>query len=747
MKSKIKTTLSVLSWILVVGLFAWLMIFLNNASTKAEDKEEAWVADAKTEAEKGWELVSENDNLKLFFDPARVQLMVEDKINHVKWFSNPENAENDSVAFGGNKSAVKAIMNVTYVDEQGSSYKINSQSDCIQNKTYSYEYKDGGVYVNLQFEKQAFEIPCFFKIEDDRFVASILNDEVKHHGKLKIAKIDFLPFFGAGNINDDGYLVVPDGSGALINFNNMKQTYQSYSQSVYGRNLAINVNSFLLCEKNATMPVFGIKRNDDAFLAVITSGEYQAEIKAEVSRKTTENNIAYSSVVYIQAENNTLMAGSNDEEVTTILSPQDIGDKPYEVSFFFLNKGAGYSEMAARYREYLVNEKGMEKTDSVRKAVHLNFLGEIMVQKTFLGVPYKTVEPLTSFEELTKIAKSLHDDSVNDFDVSMNYVAKGGTKSKIPTKLTIDSALGGKKGYLKAKDELENTGSDLFLIYDPINIWKFGNGFSSMQAARNATRSSAIQYQYKLTNGSKDTSKPYAYLVTPTKVPEIVSKLTNSAEKAGVSNLGLTMLGQVMYADYRKDNVSMNETGELFESALQSADTNLGRVMLDDANAYGFPYADSIINVPVNSSKYDVEDEAIPFYQMVVNGYANIYGEPVNASGNIRDELLRMAAFGVSPSFQLMNKSPEAIKDTYYRQYYATYWGDWKTVVEDTVKEFSSLDVVSGRTMVGYQMLDNNVSCTTYDNGVLVYVNYSKEDQSVDGITVKAQSFVVKEGK
>lgn len=66
MKSKIKTTLSVLSWILVVGLFAWLMIFLNNASTKAEGKEEAWVADAKTEAEKGWELVSENDNLKLF---------------------------------------------------------------------------------------------------------------------------------------------------------------------------------------------------------------------------------------------------------------------------------------------------------------------------------------------------------------------------------------------------------------------------------------------------------------------------------------------------------------------------------------------------------------------------------------------------------------------------------------------------------------------------------------------------------
>ena len=38
-----------------------------------------------------------------------------------------------------------------------------------------------------------------------------------------------------------------------------------------------------------------------------------------------------------------------------------------------------------------------------------------------------------------------------------------------------------------------------------------------------------------------------------------------------------------------------------------------------------------------------------------------------------------------------------------------------------------------------------NVTKVTYDNGVVIYVNYSEQDQTVDGVTVSALSYKVGE--
>ena len=58
----------------------------------------------------------------------------------------------------------------------------------------------------------------------------------------------------------------------------------------------------------------------------------------------------------------------------------------------------------------------------------------------------------------------------------------------------------------------------------------------------------------------------------------------------------------------------------ILEKNFAAADEKVGSILADQANAYALPYADHIINVPLSSSKFDIFDAEIPFYQIVMHG-------------------------------------------------------------------------------------------------------------------------------
>lgn len=735
-------------YLAMLGVFIGLVTFLNQSSQNAAKEEMDWKPEAVQGIPEGWELAAENQAMELYFEPSSVQFMVKDKVSGAEWRSNPEKAAEDPIAFGQNKTRVQSLLELSYVDDQSNFYTANSFADSVQADTYTYEYRDNGVYVNLQFAKQGFEIPCYFGIGEDRFVARIFSDQIRQHGKLQVAGIVFLPYLGAGSLEEEGYLLVPDGSGALIRFNNQKQSYPSYSQKVYGRNLALNVQNRTLVTQDATMPVFGIQKGSDALLAVITEGEYQAEIKAEISRKLTSNNAVYSNVLYIQSESNTLLSGSDNEESVIMLSPQHNQFPYYEVSYFFLEKDAGYTGMASRYRQYLIEEKGMRKeAGAEQKSVNLAFLGGIEVSKTFLGVPYRAVEALTTFDDLTDTVLSLQQQAGSTFQVSMSYLEKGGSRNKIPTSLTYEGALGGEKGYGKLEKALKEAQVPFYPVYDTVTIRKAGNGYRDYQGVRNVSRSASPQYDYLLTSGDRDTGKKPSYLVSPKYEDKIMTSLLASAKKKGISSLGLTGISNKMYGDYRSESISDNETGACWEAALGKADACAESLLLQGAYAYAFPYADVITEAPVFSSQFDMEDEAVPFYEMVVGGSAALYSAPVNESGNTREMLLRAVEYGVSPTFRLMTAKRDALQDTDYQQYYSLCWGDWQPEILAVLEELKSLDNVFGQRITGHRNLGGGVYATTFAGGETVYVNYGREDVTVEGVSVPAQGFVRKGDK
>jgi len=71
-------------------------------------------------------------------------------------------------------------------------------------------------------ERPAFTITLRYALEGNSLVVSVPFDRIAYNHSYPIVRLDVLPFFGAGGLDDEGYLLVPDGSGAIINFNNGK---------------------------------------------------------------------------------------------------------------------------------------------------------------------------------------------------------------------------------------------------------------------------------------------------------------------------------------------------------------------------------------------------------------------------------------------------------------------------------------------------------------------------------------------
>ena len=71
-------------------------------------------------------------------------------------------------------------------------------------------------------ESVYFIVPLEYRLEDDGVIVSVPTSKIEEYGEAKIYRIQLLRYMGAGGQDEKGYIVVPNGSGSIINFNNGK---------------------------------------------------------------------------------------------------------------------------------------------------------------------------------------------------------------------------------------------------------------------------------------------------------------------------------------------------------------------------------------------------------------------------------------------------------------------------------------------------------------------------------------------
>jgi len=708
---------------------------------------------AKAEAgPAGSQRVAENGSLALDFNPETAEIHVTDLSSGTVWSSNPDDLKDDKIAKGTKKMDLQAQLLVDYVDAQAKPFQLNNYTGSIKEKKFTWSKIVGGIEVTFQFPKAELAIPVSYKLAEDSFSAEISTGGITQGEKYKLVNISLLPYFGAGSLKDEGYLFVPDGSGALIHFNNGKAIYKSYNDRVYGGDKALTLSHSSEVKEDIKLPVYGLRKNGHAFLAVIEEGVYQAGIAAEVSFKSNQYNSVHSYFNAVESESNLIMEGTANEKQVLRLSESQVEGTPFKVRYYFLNgEAADYSGMAVKYREYLTKQQGVTAKDGEVKEqipLLLDLLGGVEKRKTFLGIPYKTVEALTTYKEVQAVADRLQKDGLNNLAIRYEGWMKGGALGKVSTSVKAESNLGGKKQFTRLAASLKAQGVAFYPAVNPVEFHEGGNGFYKFfDVAKGISRGPALQYEFRLSDGTKDPDRSPWYLLKPESVKESLKKFTAAAADKGLEHVALQGIGSTVYSDFRKHSLSKNSVGAVWEEGLKSAQGQVQGLMFNHASAYTFPYAETLSDVPLYSSGYDLEDAAVPFYSIAVSGLLPAFSEPVNLSGDSARYMLKLIETGTYPAYRFIAGHASQLKGTDFDNLYSAEFGLW---ADEVVKQYTDLNKalaqVSGHPITGHERLSEGVYRTVFSGGITVIVNYTDEAVTVDGSRVAGLGYLVQSG-
>ena len=277
-------------------LFAWLLtfilLFVSSFVVSGEpDNNIAGAANAALPSGNMENICTKGD-FTLFASMLTGEFAVRNNASGKIWYSNPADKENDPFA-GTDKSKTFSLLALQYIEEDTLVQGFITGYEAQENGGVSVEKTDDGISVFYKYDDLRIAVPLDISLTDKGIKASINVKKIHEESNKKILNISMLPYFCAGNTKDDGYIVVPDGCGALIDFNSGRQDFASYSQPLYGRDVTVSGDTNTKQEENSALPLFGIKKGDMGFAAIITKGDAAASIVAGVSKKGSGYNNTY----------------------------------------------------------------------------------------------------------------------------------------------------------------------------------------------------------------------------------------------------------------------------------------------------------------------------------------------------------------------------------------------------------------------------------------------------------------------
>ena len=288
---------------------------------------------------------------------------------------------------------------------------------------------------------------------------------------------------------------MPDGCGALMHLSN--KSMQEYSQNLYNKDAALNLPNKPLNQESATLPVFGIKADKEAFLSVITAGDSSAVFHAAPVGYFSSRAIGY--VEYILRTNDTYIMDETSIEAVeyTLYQNKEIELSSIEQRYYFLEKDqADYNGMAARYKKYLIDEEGL-KAQEINTDLLIDFYAAVRKSESIAGFLVNNVKPLSTVDEMSNALNSLYANSRASVSVRIMSYSKNGLSGKIDTSLLPASRVGSLAD-LKALNQLVvSHGGILSLGADLVNFKNAANGINtSDDTVKNFSNSPVYTYDF-----------------------------------------------------------------------------------------------------------------------------------------------------------------------------------------------------------------------------------------------------------
>ncbi|MCR4735187.1 MAG: hypothetical protein K5829_09310 [Treponema sp.] len=593
----------------------------------------------------------------------------------------------------------------------------------------------------------AFNITVHYKLEGDSLVVEVPFDDILYKRAYPIVQLSVLPYFGAAGTSEEGFLFVPEGGGSLIDFNNGKTRQNGYYADVYGWDYASD-RSAVIKETRVAYPVFGESEGDSSFISIIKNGAEYAGITAEISGKLASYN-------YVRADYK-MIHGEQFEVSTRNTSAQysyephlPAGEKITQVYKFI--PSPSYVDMATSYREYLFGNS--KRTQNKTMPIAVEIVGAVDKVQQVMGLPKTMPYKLTSYSEAAEIIKSLDNElGIKNSSIKLSGFFNGGIRQKMLNNFSWINSLGGASGIKKMLNEVSNTSAKLYLDGTMQFAYRTGStaGFNRYRdPARFASDEVCKLQEYSpVWYGKLDTLDSY-FLLRPSNIAHASDVFIKNAKKYGFESISYRDNGYQLSADYNDSRlVSRGQARIQQQEKMKLAnDEGLG-IMINAGNDYALPYTDFITNMTQHGNSYAIIDRQVPFYQIALHGYKNYAGSAVNLGYEINQAVLESAETGAGLYFVFMHEPEKILQETNYTEYYAACFDTWKDRLKNIYSRYNSeLNPVSNSLISDHEYISDSVTCTSFDNGYDVIVNFGYVDYTTDsGAVIPARDYKVIKG-
>lgn len=694
-----------------------------------------------------YEKIAESKNLELYFDDNKGTIQVKNTESGYVWKTVVE--EEDYPINDLNQQWSGYLQSMFTID-----YNDITKRDVPPATTYAgndcdyleVQYLDNGVEVKYGFTDIGLFVTFQYLLENGRFIVRIPYEGYEENLQYCITSIDVLPFFGSAKDDVDGYMLYPDGSGALTSYGNVSNRTSKVKQGILNSysNKRVDIEEFLY-EDNyeryvASVPLFGIKNNNDALMAVATDGAEETGIITYPSGIVVDlNHINFE--VYVRSvfnvdmfniatEDDTVATGKEIQRIDEKILPQD-----REFTYFmFSGEDANYSKMADAYRQYLIEEDRLANTieDGSEIPLALEFLMGV-TEAQMISEKYIT---MTSFEDMISILERLKSQGVENSKILLSSWQKGGVS--YPEYWPIARQIGGVKGLEKVNEYLlDNPGNDLFLENNFTFAIKENGDFS----ATNDVVYSGVNIPITLNNYDTETWYMLNPQVTYDRAMDFVKEI-NPFEQVGV---GYEYLGRMVYPDYNKANsFTRNETLELWKKLFSDTKTEGKKIAIEGFHDYTYANADYLYSVPLNSYGLAITDASVPFVQMVISGLIPYSSKAGNLSYDLDIQKLQWIEYGSLPYFSLTYEDAILLKETKYNSLFTSTYDKWEERVVSVYKEFKdNFSHIYGQQMILHEIIDNDLVKIGYEDGTIIYLNYSDEIRTIEGHTIPQKNYII----
>ena len=374
--------------------------------------------------------------------------------------------------------------------------------------------------------------------------------------------------------------------------------------------------------------------------------------------------------------------------------------------------------MAMAYRDYL-EKRGILSPLAETSAdipLYIEAFGALEVVEKIASIPVEVMKPLTSAQDVITMYEELSGKGATNINFKLTGYANGGMFATVPKNLKWEKAVTRDLSMQELLDYAASVEDGNLGIYPDFDFAyvssdKLTDGFS-MRKHSIRTIDDRMTYKRDWIPTQQRYGGMMQMVVSPAYYEKFYTQFMEKyLEQSNLTGISVGSLGTALNSDFDEDEPYNREDSKGFTTKalgyISGKDETALQVMVNGGNAFTWQYADHILGAALDSSRYIKASYSVPFVGVVLHGYTNFTGTPLNMEGDVNYAKLKAIENGASVYFTLSYQNTQKLKENnFLSQYYSVRYDIW---FDDVVEIYNQLNTelkdVQNKVIIDHQFL------------------------------------------